>query len=305
MERKYFRNLSALVILIIMISACDRIKWDQNVDVPTATPIICPTECVEMLSTDCHTAEKLHGILWVQTSGEYLMAATQSYTLAGVMLDKGLEDSSWTAAVEQYGDYSNLPPAIIVDVDETILDNTPFHARLERGGMNWDTDEFYEWVLEAKAEAVPGAVEFLQNAQSRGIAVFYITNRLYDYEQATRENLINQGFPMDNEIDTLLTSGEYENWEKNKVNRRSFVADAYRIILIIGDTLNDFVPNTYVNPEERFSVLAEHQEYWNERWIIIPNPIYGGWEGALHNFDYSLSREQIFDHKLNYLETFE
>ena len=305
MERKYFRTFSALFILIILISACDRIVWDQNVEAPTKTPIICPTECVDILPTDCHPAEKLNSILWVQTSGEYLMAATQSYTLARVMLDKGLEDSSWTAAVEQSGDFSNLPPAIIVDVDETVLDNTPFHARLERGGINWDTDLFYEWVLEAKAEAVPGSVDFLQYAQSRSVTVFYITNRSHEYEQPTRENLINNGFPMSQDFDTLLTHGEMENWGSNKVNRRSNVAGRFRIILLIGDTLNDFLPNTNTDPEQRFNLLDEHQEYWNERWIIIPNPIYGGWDGALYNFDYSLSKEQIFNHKLNYLDTFE
>jgi len=315
MEKKYFRTFSALVILIILITACD-----QNVVAPTKTPLICPTECaealcatppncptecVEILPTDCHPTEKLHSILWVQTSGEYLMAATQSYTLARVMLDKGLNDSNWTAALEQSGDFSNLPPAIIVDVDETVLDNTPFHARLEIGGINWNTDQFYEWVLEAKAEAVPGSVDFLQYAQSKGVTVFYVTNRSHDYEQATRENLINNGFPMDDEMDTLLTNGEEENWGSDKVNRRIFLAEGYRILLLIGDTLNDFLPDTNVSPEDRNEVLTDHQGYWNEKWIIIPNPIYGGWEGALYNFDYSLSREQIFDLKLNHLDTFE
>jgi len=314
MVRRYFRIPSAFLIPILLITACS-----QTEPAPTATPITpsptvapvvpipteAPIELIENLSTDCHPAEKLNSILWIQTSGEYLMAATQSYTLARVMLDRGLEDSSWTAAVEQTGDYSNLPPAIIVDVDETVLDNTPFHARLERAGINWNTDQFYAWVLEAKAQAVPGSVEFLQYAQSKDVAVIYMTNRSHDYEQATRENLIKNGFPMDDEIDTLLTHGEEENWGSDKVNRRSFLAENYRIILLIGDTLNDFVPNTNVNPEDRAGVLAEHQEYWNERWIIIPNPIYGGWEGALYNFDYSLSKAQIFDHKLNYLDTFE
>lgn len=263
------------------------------------------TEISENLPSDCYSAEKLHGILWIQTSGEYLLAATQSYTLARVMLDKGLEDSSWTAAVEQSGDYSNLPPAIIVDVDETVLDNSPFHARLEKAGLIWDDDQFQDWVYEAMAQAVPGSVEFMQYAQSKDVAVFYVTNRQHDYEQATRENLINNGFPLNNKIDTLLTQGEQGDWGSDKGSRRSFLAEKYRIILLIGDDLNDFLPNTSAAPEDRIRVLAEHQEFWNERWIIIPNPIYGGWEWALYNFDFSLSKAQIIEHKFNHLDAFE
>ena len=176
---------------------------------------------------------------------------------------------------------------------------------MELAGLNWDTDQFYEWVLESRAQAVPGSVKFLQYAQSKGVAIFYVTNRSHDYEQATRENLINNGFPMDDEMDTLLTNGEEENWGADKVNRRIFLADGYRILLLIGDTLNDFLPDTNVSPEDRNEVLADYQDYWNEKWVIIPNPIYGGWDGALFNFDYSLSKEQILDLKLNHLDNFE
>jgi len=106
-----------------------------------------------------------------------------------------------------------------------------------------------------------------------------VTNRSHELEQATRKNLIDTGFPMDDELDTLLTKGEEENWGSDKTNRRSLLAEQYRIILLIGDDANDFVSNTRdVSPELRIEVLTEHQEYWGERWIVIPNPIYGGWE---------------------------
>jgi len=322
MDKRNFQAISVMVISLLLISACSKC------DSLSTTAVDCPTcpECPECPEneetldcppaenleavvhdqpTGCHSSEKLNSILWVQASGEYLMAATQSYALAKVMLDRGLADPNWTAALEQTGNYSDLPPAVIVDVDETVLDNTPFHASMELMGKNWDTDLFYDWTREARAEAVPGAVDFLQYAHSKGVTVFYMTNRVYDVEDATRENLKNNGFPMESGIDTLLMHGEKEGWESSKVNRRTFLAENYRILLLFGDTLNDFLPGTNVGAVEREAVLRTYQDYWNEKWILIPNPIYGGWEGAIYDFDYSLSKEQIFDSKVNSLEELE
>lgn len=266
------------------------------------------TACTQTEPAYSHSAEKLNSILWVQTSAEYHMAATQSYALARIMLDRGLEAPyfSWSAAVEQLGNYSRLPPALIVDVDETILNNSPFHARLKRAGTNWDINIWNRWVLESKAQAVPGAVEFLQYAQSKDVIVFYVTNRSHELEQATRENLIDIGCPMDDELDTLLTKGEKESWGSDKTNRRKFLAEQYRIILLIGDDANDFVSDTRdVSPELRIEALTEHQEYWGERWIVIPNPIYGGWDGALFFFNYDLSNAEIFELKFKHLDPLE
>ena len=110
---------------------------------------------------------------------------------------------------------------------------------------------------------------------------------------------------MESGIDTLLMHGEKEGWESSKVNQRTFLAKNYRILLLLGDTLNDFLPGTDIGTEEREAALSAYQNYWNEKWILIPNPIYGGWEGALYDFDYSLSKEQVFDSKIDSLETFE
>ena len=101
-----------------------------------------------------------------------------------------------------------MPPAIIVDLDETILDNRPFQMRLIREGRDFDEELWNEWVTNARVEAIPGSVEFLQYAQERGVEVFYITNRSTNVEQATRENLALLGLSLNPEIDTLLTKNE-------------------------------------------------------------------------------------------------
>lgn len=253
-----------------------------------------------------HIPDKLNSILWVQSSTEYQMVATQSYLLAKVLLDRGLEDNNWTAAVEQLEDYSQLPPAIIVDVDETVLDNSAYYARLEYAGTYWDDDLWNNWVLEVYASAVPGSVEFLQYAQSKGVMVFYVTNRSHEHEKATRSNLLSLGFPISDQVDTLLTRREKRNWNSDKTSRRSFVAEQYRIILLVGDDANDFVTGTKnVSSELRKEVLNKYQEYWGEKWIVIPNPIYGGWEFALYNGKFGLSDAQKFEIKFEGMDTLE
>jgi 5'-nucleotidase (lipoprotein e(P4) family) len=293
--------LSEIIIMVLTVAACTS-KDAASTQKPPPTYTSAPTPC-EDSSLSGHIPEKLNSILWVQSSKEYQMAATQSYLLARVMLDKGIEDNNWTAAVEQSENYSHLPPAVILDVDETVLDNSAYQVRLEKAGTGWSDEIWNNWVLEMKAIAVPGAIEFVQYAQNKGVMVFYLTNRSHDHEQATRSNLINLGFPINDRIDTLLTRGEEENWVSDKINRRSLIAEQYRIILLIGDVANDFVPGTTNgSSDERNEVLDQYQEYWGEKWIVIPNPIYGDWEQSLYNFDYSLSPTQKFEIKIECLD---
>jgi len=175
-----------------------------------------------------------------------------------------------------------------MDVDETVLDNSANQARLAEAGISWDSDTWNAWVLESQAPAIPGVIDFLQYAYSKGVTIFYMTNRSHELEGATRENLINLGCPMEEELDTLLTKGEEEDWVTDKTNRRSLLAEDYRIVLLIGDDPNDFVAGTKEgNPTTRNDVFSEYQSYWGEKWIIIPNPMYGGWEAALYDFNYA------------------
>ena len=44
--------------------------------------------------------------------------------------------------------------------------------------------------------------------------------------------------------------------------------------------------------EARDAAVAGHGGWFGERWWMLPNPTYGGWEPALFNNDWSLPREQ-------------
>jgi acid phosphatase len=237
--------------------------------------------------------EQLDAVLWMQTAAERRALSLQTYQLAGRMLDGALEDPTWTAAVEQEGDFSELPPAVILDVDETVLDNSAYQARLIARNTQFETESWHQWCREVKALAVPGAVEFTQYAGEQGVTVFYLTNRRHAVEEATRENLEQLGFYLDEDKDTLFTRAEKEEWDaSDKSPRRAEVASSYRILLLIGDDLNDFVSGTRESLAGRESLVNEYGSYWGTRWILLPNPEYGGWEGALTGFDYQLSDDE-------------
>lgn len=231
--------------------------------------------------------ELLAATLWMQTSAEYRIDTRVKYAGATAMLDVALADASWTAALEQTGDASSLPPAVVMDLDETVFDNNPFQGQLVRQGGRYTPALWSQWVARAEAEALPGAVEFIRYAQSRGVAVIYITNRTASEEAATRVNLARMGVPLSDRDDTILSRGERPEWaESDKSTRRREVAARYRILLMVGDDMGDFLPSREA-PEARVRLAERHGSRWGRSWILLANPAYGSWEASLYGFDTS------------------
>lgn len=226
--------------------------------------------------------ENLNAVLWVQTALEYEATALQAYRLAQLQLDAALADPSWTAAIERSEEASNLPPAVVLDIDETVLDNSYYQARMIRDNTAYSEATWGPWVMEMRATAIPGAVEFTQYAATKGVTVFYITNRTANLEEATRKNLVALGFPVSTDQDTVLTRGERKEWSASaKGPRRAHVASTHRILLLIGDDLGDFVVDASGTPQERRARAAPYEDRWGRRWIMLPNPTYGSWERAI------------------------
>ena len=233
-------------------------------------------------AASARTHENLNAVVWTQTSVEYEASALQAYRTASRQLDAALADPAWTAAIEQTSGASQLPPAVVLDVDETVLDNSPFQARAVRDHTSYSEEAWNRWVAEARARAIPGAKEFTQYAAQKGVAVFYITNRMSEVEAPTRANLQSAGFPLDPKVDTVLSRGERPEWAASgKGPRRAYVAASHRILLLIGDDLGDFVVNASGTVDERRTRTAPNSEWWGLRWIMLPNPTYGSWERAL------------------------
>ena len=220
-------------------------------------------------------------VVWFRTSVEYRATALQAYRLAALMLDRALSDRTWTAALEQTGDFASKPPAVILDIDETVLDNSESEERNIREGTVYSEARWAEWCNERKAAPIPGALEFTRAAAAKGVAVFYVTNRDRALEQATRDNLAKYGFPLDPGHDTVFTRAERPEWASSeKSSRRSRVAQDFRILLLIGDDFGDFVAGARVTLAERRALVDAHAAMWGVKWIALPNPMYGSWKTA-------------------------
>jgi len=253
---------------------------------------------VLLLVTACSSTQQLQhptlqGTLWVQNAAEYDALGLQAYQLAESQLETAIMDSSWTASVVQSTrEVLDLPPAVILDIDETVLDNSPFQARMIKQNSSFDPLEWRKWALEGNADAVAGAVKFTQAAAKKGVSVFYVSNRDAETEEATRRNMKQLGFPLTDDMDTVLLNGEQENWNSNKINRRAVIEKEYRVIMLFGDDLNDFLPAKNITEDQRDQLVSNHADHWGKKWFVFPNPTYGSWEQALFNFESGLSAEE-------------
>jgi len=246
--------------------------------------------------------ERLHSTLWVQTSAEYVISTRQVYEMATRELDAALADPGWTA-LDKGHTGAELRPAIIVDVDETVLDNSGHTGRMIRAREGFTVDSWRQWVGEAAAPPVPGAAEYLRAASERGITVFYVTNRHHVLEDATRRNLLADGLPVAQGEDVVLTREEREGWGRDKSTRRAFVDQSYRVLQVVGDDLADFVQLPKGADEEQRQQLAmDNVGRWGTCWFLIPNPMYGSWEQALMPDGFSLFGRPI-EEKFEHLDT--
>ena len=244
--------------------------------------------------------QNIMSVLYQQTAAERLAGSLQTFRSAKQALDNALADSSWSALPGQ--DVQGKRPAIIVDVDETVLDNTAYEARMILDGTKYP-EGWVNWGKEAAATEVPGAKDFLNYADSKGVTIFYVTNRVIELKESTKKNLTKLEIPLDQDIDTVLMRGE-NNWDSNKGPRRELIGKKYRVLLMVGDNLGDFVDakDNNLSPKQRKEIVRAYSDYWGVKWFMIQNIAYGDWEGALYNFDYSLSPDEVNNARLENLK---
>ncbi len=259
------------------------------------TAIVILAGCVQTPER-VNSHEMLNATLWQQTSAEYVGVTNQIYRFARINLDQALADTSWTAALEQTGDYSSLPPAVMLDIDETVLDNAPYEARIIKHLGRYSPASFAAWCRDENAPLVPGARAFIDYAVKQNVAVFYYSARREKLRDCTTRNMRELGLPLQDESRLLLHDGT------GKSDYREKVAGHYRILLLIGDNLEDFVEGSKSDPASRRKLALRHAERWGRQWIVLPNSIYGHWEASMYNFDYRLPREQQLQLKLQQLQ---
>jgi acid phosphatase len=262
--------------LILVVAAALTNGCAARRSAPAARPIS-PTADIEMRDTH----ERLHGVLWMQTAAEFWTLSQSAFERAGNNLDRALADKNWTAALEQEGSFSNLPPAVIMDLDETVLDNSQFQGQLVLDRTDYLPTTWTEWVNKASAPAIPGAVEFIKLARSKEVRVIFVTNRTAAEEAKTVQNL-DALLGSTTDPNDVLCSGENQ-WPSDKAARRKYVAEKYRILLLVGDDLNDFVSvSSATSPADRLVLAKTNAPRWRDRWVLVPNPLYGSWERILY-----------------------
>jgi acid phosphatase len=231
---------------------------------------------------DVSVDPRFNSVAYVQNAAEFRLVCQQAYQLALLQLHAGLKDVGWTADEVQVteGGFESKPPAVILDVDETVLDNSPYNASNLVEGVAFSTETWNAWCNESRATAIPGALAFTKAAKQLGVEVFYITNRQDVVKQATLKNLRGLGFPVENVC--LMTQDSKDNRDGRKTTRRAAVAKDYRIVLLIGDNMSDMCTDVEVRDTKgRNEVARRKTALLGSRWILIPNPVYGGWERAL------------------------
>ena len=252
--------------------------------------VVALASAAPVLAQDPPAHDLLNAVLWMQRSVEYKASALTAFALARLRLDQALADPSWTAAPkEQTGAYQTLPPAVILDIDETLLDNSGYQAWMALKDTTFDPKTWNAYVNTVSSVAIPGAVEFSKYAAARGVKVFYVSNRTAEEEPATRKNLEKFGFPLDDKLDTVLMAREKPDWGSAKGTRRAHVTRSYRVLLNLGDNFGDFVDEYRGTEAERLKVLEEHKDRWGREWIMLANPSYGSFESAPYKHDFKLS----------------
>ncbi|HEX5704530.1 MAG TPA: 5'-nucleotidase, lipoprotein e(P4) family [Pyrinomonadaceae bacterium] len=231
------------------------------------------------------------GILWTQTSGEWRALAYQAFALARLRLDQDLRANR----------NRRVRRAVIVDVDETVLDNSPYQAMTVKTRTAYESKSWLAWCEKAQAAALPGAVEFLRYANSRGVRVFYVTNRRESEKQCTAQNLKKVGFP-DVSDETVLVRTDVSS----KQPRRDGIARRHRVVLLMGDNLNDFAEIFELGKtiESRLAATTQNKSNFGSRFIVLPNVMYGAWEEAMYGDPSKLTEEQKAEKRRNTLKDF-
>jgi 5'-nucleotidase (lipoprotein e(P4) family) len=211
----------------------------------------------------------LNAVLWQQRSGEYKALCYQAFALAKMKLNEKIAMHTKDAA----------PLAIITDIDESVLDNSPQQASDILHHTTYTEKGWKDWTSKAVAGALPGSVAFFQYADKMGIQCFYVSNRRPEELAATIRNLQDAGFPQADTMHVIMKDST-----SDKEYRRLKIKERYHIALLLGDNLNDFDKMFFQQPSyTRCDLVRDNSDLFGDLFIILPNAMYGDWESALWN----------------------
>ena len=220
------------------------------------------------------------GLLWMRTSAEYRALAYQGYNVAMNAVKMAVTDPS----------HQRKPLAIVLDADETVVDNTKLMGEsIVNGNGRFDAPWWRQAVHQGKSQAMPGAVEFLNEVHKQGVEIFYVSNRYAPVNlDVTIQNFKELGFPSVDKDHVLL----FEK-DSDKQPRFDAIAKKYAVVLFMGDNAGDFPIGTKGKTlAERNDIIDAHKEDFGTTFVVFPNPAYGSWVSALAKGYQNLSPEE-------------
>lgn len=265
MKNKKILSLLAVAIIAISMTGCSNL-YSKSEDKVTLT------------YDELVARENMMATNWYQTSGEARALYLQGYNVATQRLKEYLKTPH------------TKPYSIVLDLDETVLDNSPYQAENIILGRGYDSKSWDEWVNMKKAKAVPGAKEFLQFADKNGVKIYYISDRTESQLEATIENLRAEGIPVQANDSVLLKNKDDKS---GKVNRREYVKNHTQLIMLFGDNLSDFDLFSSKSIDERNAKVEELSKEFGDRFIIFPNPLYGAFETAIYGGKFPQAKEKL------------
>ena len=220
------------------------------------------------------------GLLWMRTSAEYRALAYQGYNVAMNAVKMAVTDPS----------HQRKPLAIVLDADETVVDNTKLMGEsIANGNGRFDAPWWRQAVHQGKSQAMPGAVEFLNEVHKQGVEIFYVSNRYAPVNlDVTIQNFKELGFPSVDKDHVLL----FEK-DSDKQPRFDMIAKKYYVVVYMGDNAGDFPIGTKGKTlAERNAIIDAHKEDFGTTFVVFPNPAYGSWVSVLAKGYQNLSPEE-------------
>ncbi|MGG5578341.1 5'-nucleotidase, lipoprotein e(P4) family [Myroides sp. C15-4] len=241
-----------------------------------------PSSQVTSTNNPLHQIEvngKLYAAVFQQNAAEYQALAAQAFNIATLRVDELLTQSF------------DKPLAIVTDIDETFLDNSPYAVEMARQGKIFSEETWNEWTSKGDALPLLGSLEFFNYAASKGIEVYYITNRTQNDKAGTMKNLKKYNYPFADEQHVIVRTTE-----SSKETRRQKLSETHEIVMLLGDNLSDFsTAFDKKTQEERLQNVKNNQALFGKRFIILPNTGYGDWESALLQYKRNLTTEEKDD----------
>jgi 5'-nucleotidase (lipoprotein e(P4) family) len=268
MNKIIMKKIFVIQFIVLVVVACNGPK---NATKPSFN---LPTKTIDSLPANISLNGKLFSAMFQQKAAEYRALCFQAYNMARMRIDT-------------YVPQTNKPLVLITDIDETILDNSPYAVKQAYSGNEYTSNTWYEWTDKAAADTMPGAASFLNYAASKGLQIFYVTNREDRERESTVENLKKFNLPNADLIHLYTRTNT-----SSKEARRLQILERYEVVLFMGDNLADLHKSFDIKKQNDREVASNNlANEFGKKYIVFPNVNYGDWELAIYQ-SYGLSQAQ-------------